>query len=1195
MGEARAEAGRAHAQALKAIDRQAADAAILSRAHQTWETLNRRKAAVGDRVAVANVAVLTEARRQLDDDFARHHDLIQSHREAARVAANSAAHATQAHRTLVDATLADSDQARPDPHVRVALTGHAGMADHVATQARHARDKLRPGADAAFQTLDDAVSALSDRLQALAALETGAADEAGGTPPAVVRSGGGIADILRRPLDGLRSRLAPVKLDAAIGPFAISSTVKAPTSTPEAEKTARRPTSAVSPRGLKAVDGKTRTAGGEVSSLLTKGAPRRPTHDAPSVSAPASLGSAVAFDAEVDRLFAPPASIGERSGSFIRGSADAARLARTLLDHPRSDVAARPDGHPLRYERALLIASTLRSVTADPARALQVHEFLRHNLPPALAGLSARKAAGAEAAERCARHDPAIERMANAARRALAATAGGFQALLELQELALPESDSESDLEVRQHAQEQLQHYKYGLRAEEALFTLGVTVRGRQSTTDIRHALADHPDSERLLDPSRLGTGNARRRPGGPREAEHPATLAAQAFLYATENLDRPLRAIEARPAMKPAYVALRNGFTESGQGSDFHLMTKRLRKFVTYIDLACKTPAGRAPTAWDRLRAPARAVRRFMGKDKSPLQTLLQAGPMGADLGPVARIAKVDGSGKAETAASWVAKLQSADATAEAKTKEDLRQWHADFDRATPVQRREILRRVMVPIVAGNDSSSYSDGRRFGLGGTFGYGMASFGGLGGLAAGVTPVGEFNLDHSRAAVFRTGVAPTTGLIFLGSERKLTASIGAGVRAGAQAGPVLNLTAQAMARLGGSHLVSKGLMIRTKRDAAIAAKSAEAAGAQSPFWNPASAEVVNAIFQIADQPAGARPANGGAMWRQMVDRIGDLSTVSFGWNAGKTRTADVSVSLEGTLAAKLGAGVGASLVGGVGLKHTLLNKSASRDTAGALRSLQAGSGSRTALGAGVSLGISHPALQVPGGPNVALFGRHKVGVDTELVIQSTNGMVRITTEDGKVLPRLSFKHREFGVRDDFIKVLNTQREVWAARLGERGPDGRLREGDRMLDDFLHRLVNLPPGGHRVFIERKCLTSDAAETINACMDRLDVLQRPLPPGTPRDAGAQEQLTILQRHIAATVADEGSWQPFKLVVNETVQAVQERGLGADVRATPGSGQGDFAERFLGGGRVTLGGHVNTALGGRDLLTMDALPATV
>ena len=50
--------------------------------------------------------------------------------------------------------------------------------------------------------------------------------------------------------------------------------------------------------------------------------------------------------------------------------------------------------------------------------------------------------------------------------------------------------------------------------------------------------------------------------------------------------------------------------------------------------------------------------------------------------------------------------------------------------------------------------------------------------------------------------------------------------------------------------------------------------------------------------------------------------------------------------------------------------------------------------------------------------------------------------------------------------------------------------------------------------------------------------------------------------------------------------------------IRATPNkvddkeAGPTGMAERFLGGGKVTLGGKINSAHGGRDLITIDAMP---
>jgi hypothetical protein len=366
------------------------------------------------------------------------------------------------------------------------------------------------------------------------------------------------------------------------------------------------------------------------------------------------------------------------------------------------------------------------------------------------------------------------------------------------------------------------------------------------------------------------------------------------------------------------------------------------------------------------------------------------------------------------------------------------------------------------------------------------------------------------------------------------------------------------------------------------------------------------KTVNSIFELAAQngpggPGGApaRPANGGEMWAQMVGKVGDYRDISFGWNEGKSHQVNGSLSVDGVGGGKIAGVVGASGTAGIALKHTFMNRSKAKDTAGATQTVQAGSGSRTSLGAAASLGVSHPTLKRDDQPDVGIFARHKVGVETELVIQAKNGFVRITTEDGKVKPNISYKHREYAVQDDFVKLVNKESGEWQARLGQRGPDGVLRGGDEALKGFMQQMVNLPPGNNRLFIERKCLTPEAADTINACLERINMLERP---GTPVDAGAATQIKDLQKQIAAHVEAEASWQPFRLFVNEQNQRARDSSVvGGEFRATPKAaedkqaGPQGFAERFLGGGKITLGGKINTAHGGRDLITIDAQPVRV
>lgn len=1183
----------------------------------------------------------------------------------------------------------------------------AGPADAAAAQAVAVRDGLHAAAETSKLALDQAVTHLCETMRPAPA-----------TPPAddrsAVKQG---TDGVGRAFEALKNRTGPAKLDFSTLNFSGSTHGAAPTRFRDSPPPANAVTTATSPGQLKAVDKKVKTATAAAANLLSGG----DVSTKQAARMPDAFSNAVAFTTEVSRKFTAHAAgtAGAPTAAQATEATPAAtRLAQGLLGHPRSNAAHRPDGHPLRHDEALLIASVLRSVTQDPAQAAAVYNHIWNSPPPPLANVNARAAGTpsplAEAGATAPSTDPEIQRMANTARRALAATSGGMEALLAMQGLSLPAAGHAD----RPHAKHAVEHYKLSLRAEDALVKL-LGVGGTQSTADIQAAThTPQAGQAQMLNASWLGTGNARRDGMARRQAEHRATLPAQALEFALANMNRASGTADNVPAMKPAYVALRNGFTESGQGSDFHLMAKRLHKFNTYIDLACKTSVA-GPTALDKIKDPVGTIRRKVGKDKTPLKTLMQAGPLGSNLGTVpgehakrltkalddsrtllrndltaqfatlspqdrtrslmrlatmelwaeqvpaafnpkidltqgTRISADDVKARAQalnrqmatagahpqqplhdttmtneasahlgkplmasTLDTWFGGGKLADSSTaiaspamtalnddvkilrgKAQLDSKLDDLQTRFDAASKEDRKDILRQVMISVVAGGDMADYSDGRKNGIGGMFGYLAAQVDGIGGVSTGITPVGEFNVDHTRTAVLRAGVASNTGVIYLGNETKVTEMLGVGVRAGAALGPV-GVTGQVMGRLGGSHLFSEGLMIRTNKQGKEHESLPDAVkqGTQSDNWKQMSEMVVNAVFEISQQTAARRPKNGGEMWREMVGRVGDYRDISFGWNAGQNHQINGSVSADGMVGGSVGLG-SASLTGNVGLKHTFLNRGKARDTGGATQAVQASSGSRTSLGMGATVGISHPTLKHHDHPDVGLFTRHKVGIETDMVLQAKNGFVRITTEDGKVKPNISYKHREFATQDAFFKLVNSQPE-WAARLGERGPDGALRGGDEMLRGFLQQTANLPPGNNRLFIERKCLTQDAADAINACMEQLAVIERPLPPGTLPDPDAAAQVRSLQKQIAAHVSDEGSWQPFRLFVNETNQRVKEQSsTGGEIRATPNkvddkeAGPTGMAERFLGGGKLTLGGKINSAHGGRDLITIDAMP---
>lgn len=1165
------------------------------------------------------------------------------------------------------------------------------------TQAQVVRDtadRAVAPAQAATQRIETAMTAVFDEL----APAGPAAKQADVQRNALQRA----ADGMRGLYQGYLNRTAPPKVELTIGPLTHTHASDGPTTFNGGHAPGRQVSdAALSQRGQKAIDAKTATSGTAAAAQLA-GKPGVHLFDRGErpAATPQALRSAAAFAQEVAQLFQAPAA----QATTLVGLAPTV-FANRLLDHPNPDPVGRHEGHPLRHEEALLIASALSAVTSDPAVAANVYNQL-WNDRPALPGVAARDPAVAspmagmatEPRGHAVSADADVLRLAHATRRVLAGSPAGMDALMHMQGLSLPPAGDPGHGD----AARVLEQYKFSLRAETAL--LGrLDVGGAQTTRDVLAAIDRAAPARQLLDASILGIGKARR--------EDPATLASQALKYATANMARGAGQPERHPEFKAAYVALRNGFTESGQGSDFNAMAKRLHKFVHYIDVAVADKPN-ISTVLGRL---GRLAQRVGGKEMSPLTTLLQAGPLGSDLGQVPaeykkqlgqavaggatqlqshlaasmvtltpeartrdltrlaalqlwneqlghttdpyakiRLGEADVMQRARDLAgqlnaprpalndavarqecarhlaepmqpsvlsSWlgrgsaasrlpandaeIGKLRNSFAMLEGKGRfvSNLSDLQREFDAGDAATRREVLRKLLISVVAGGDMADYSDGRKNALSGRVGFSPAGAS-VNGLTVGITPVVEGSYDHTKSAVLRAGVASNTGVLYLGRDTRQGASLGVGVRAGITEG-LGDYSVGAIARLGGIHASSSGLMIRTNKAGAEHATLPPDARLQSPGWKRMTEMAVNTIFDLAGAGA-AKPANANQMWQGVVNQLGDYHDISFGYNRGSANTASWSLQADGIAAARLGPDDKKTLLGtqvGVGLKHTFLNHGKSRDTAGSMQAFQGSSAQRVSGAATADLGVTHPMIKTRDGGSVSLLSRSKIGVESEMVFGASSGLIRISTEDGRVNPNISFKQREYAVEGDFFKLVNAQRSEWANRLGDRGADGRLHGGDAALDKFMSQLANLPPGRNRLFIERKNLRPEAAETINALTARLDVLQRGIDERTsrssPASAQVKQEIEALQARIANEVNDEANWQPFRLFVNETNQMAQDTQLGAEGRYAPPprtdplSAPDSAAEAIRhGGGKLVLGGVVRSAKAGRDLLTLDAQP---
>ena len=220
---------------------------------------------------------------------------------------------------------------------------------------------------------------------------------------------------------------------------------------------------------------------------------------------------------------------------------------------------------------------------------------------------------------------------AYALRRALAGSVAGMDTLSRLQGLTqTPLQPNAAVAETLSHRERehQVENYMLMLRAESALLNSGLKVAGPKTTENISIAVNSNKS---LLYPSSLGQGNVKafdERGASTIYHEPPMTLAAQAFLYGNRMLE--VGGTTDTEQYKPAYVALRNGFTESGEGSDFNKMIARLAKFPTYVERASIDKGGPIQQFNRNLMNAIRA------KNKSPFDAMMQMGLQGIDLSTV-------------------------------------------------------------------------------------------------------------------------------------------------------------------------------------------------------------------------------------------------------------------------------------------------------------------------------------------------------------------------------------------------------------------------------------------------------------------------------------------------------------------------------------------------------------------------------
>ncbi|MCW7540812.1 hypothetical protein OOT46_23615 [Aquabacterium sp. A7-Y] len=856
--------------------------------------------------------------------------------------------------------------------------------------------------------------------------------------------------------------------------------------------------------------------------------------------------------------------------------------SESLADRLLQPHIASAAGGPLAFEAPLLLASALHAVCHQDHR---------------LAGAVLGRLDGSDIGAASAAETVAMNRL----QRTLAATPAGMDLLCRLERRPADP--------VRNEA------YQAALQISHALLAQGRHPGGTASLEDFRRVAAADPESARRI---------------GERD-DAPHRLASKALLYALAIDSGDMHGIDR--THRAAYVAWRNGFTESGPGTDFNKATLRLSRFSKYAERGEHGVASRSPARV--LQGVGRALAKPFGKQLSPMQHMRE-GAHGATLGElkaekagfetglrdaisrvrvplhrearallaqaarspaeearltrlVTRIATLDQWSEAgrkgikpdaadvqrraaelfpqhaldaqalkrelksspklqlQTLQDWGSEvLDEVGRTAFTQQVQQLREAAGGSRARSKVFTVDDMRTLALQLVRGNDIARFSDG------GTSGISIAPAFQLATAAAPTVGLGpDLKAEKGRHATVQFGVSSVGGEVFVGMEKRRAAHAGVNATLGLALGENAGAGFSAGVKHGIETVAAEGVAIRTR-------KGSDAA------WKDKTAEVVNFLFDQVRPPEGqARPADPAELWQRFADRFHADRDISLNWVTQDAKTHKTSASVGAGVRGGLGSWrIGPAVSAGV--EHSRM--SAVRDDAsGQWTTAVSSQGSRTQLALNASLVGTGPPVhrfsdstaQPAGGglfagqvavQSASLPGATLLGVGVDINFGGENGAVRLTQEQGRIQPALSFRQREFVSAGDFAAYLETRRPEWQGVLGERDDTGVLTGGQAAFDAFLRELRALPAPGNKSFIERRSLEPEVAARVDAYNARAATLRGAgdlIRSRAPLDEGTRSELQALENEVHRLLADDASWRPARLYASESNSTLKESGI--------------------------------------------------
>ncbi len=375
----------------------------------------------------------------------------------------------------------------------------------------------------------------------------------------------------------------------------------------------------------------------------------------------------------------------------------------------------------------------------------------------------------------------------------------------------------------------------------------------------------------------------------------------------------------------------------------------------------------------------------------------------------------------------------------------------------------------------------------------------------------------------RTSFIEIGSSAHTGQLIIGSAKRRNVSAGMGAYVGVSDGIVV-ASINGGVSAGSENVLETGVVFRARLE-----------HLDDPTNNTAWRQTIQHLIKTISTSGqdGAMPETSEQMLMAIVDEFYKDPNLSVNWieRDASTKYATAGASAGLRIADPQGNKAGVFLSGSA---TAFRSSEAREDTTGNQTVSTNGRGQGRAVNASAAAVLSFEAIEAGLGPiaSTSVPSLPMAAVSTTLFKKSTHSVLRGFYEDGRIVPEKTFLDTEFSRPKDFLAYVDNNNEEWREALGSQ----------RELDKFTTKVKLSTVQGNRQWGERRQLTHEAADRINALMSVLRTYERSTLALGPKDARV---VADIKRKLAVELENPANFRPLLLYAYENNSVAKTRGL--------------------------------------------------